>query len=353
MIPTERPLDNPINWSFRAGRVWGIDVRIHVTFLIGAVVLLWMQLPKPGQAPVPLLTVLGETIGTYLILFAIVLLHEFGHCWGARTTGGEAEQILLWPLGGLAQVNPVHHPRAHLVTTVAGPMVNVAICAVCSGILTLWMGSLGAVPWNPLHPTTPLDPMIFPTVGQAWVLRAYGISYFLLLINLLPVFPFDGGRVLQAILWSRRGFRIATEIATATGMIGAVVIALFGLFTDQSWLMMMIAVFGYVTCWQTRQALRDQPTFGFGAGDEDFGDAATLEAARPRRANWWQRRRARRAAAQALQERRREEQHQARVEAVLAKVSQGGLTSLTPEDRAVLEEETRRKRALRGDPDVE
>lgn len=348
MIPTERPLDNPINWSFRAGRVWGIDVRIHVTFLIGAVILLWMELPKPGAAAVPFSTVLGDVFGTYLILFAIVLLHEFGHCWGARATGGEADQVLLWPLGGLATVNPVHHPRAHLVTTLGGPMVNVVICALCSGVIASWMGSFGAVPWNPLHPTTPVDPLLFPTTGQSWLLRVYGTSYFLLLINLLPVFPFDGGRIVQALLWSRRGYRSATEIATSTGMIGAVVIALFGLFTDQSWLLMMIAVFGYVTCYQTRLALRDQPNFEFG---EDFGNEAAMSA-KPRRPGWLQRRRARRAAQIAEQERRRRDEHQQLVEEILAKVSKAGLNALTPSERGVLEEETRRQRSLRGEPPV-
>lgn len=352
MIPTERPLDNPINWSFRAGRVWGIDIHIHVTFLIGAVILVWMDLPKVGEAPIPLGSVLIDALGTYAILFAIVLLHELGHCWGARTMGGEADQVLLWPLGGLAQVNPVHHPRAHLVTTLGGPMVNVAICALCSGALTLWMGSLGAVPWNPLHPTTPVDVTLFPTTGQAWLLRVYGTSYFLLLVNLLPVFPFDGGRIVQALLWSKRGYRSATEIATSTGMIGAVVIALFGLFTDQSWLLMMIAVFGYLTCWQTRRELREQTTLGFGGDAEDYGDEAALEssrAARPRRATWLQRHRARRAAMKALEERRREEEHELRVEQILAKVSKTGLASLTPQERAELEEETRRKRFSRED----
>jgi len=349
MIPTERPLDNPINWSFRAGRVWEIDIRVHVTFLIGAIILLWMELPRPAEAPIPFSRVLIDALGTYAILFAIVLLHELGHCWGARSTGGEADQILLWPLGGLAQVNPVHHPRAHLVTTLAGPMVNVAICAVCSGVLTLWMGSLGAVPWNPLHPTTPVDPEILPTTAQTWVLRVYGTSYFLLLVNLLPIFPFDGGRMVQAWVWSRKGYAIATEFATATGMIGAIVVGMVGLFTEQSWLLVMIAVFGYLTCWQTRQALRDQAGYGPGEAGVDFGDESAFSSRRPRRVGWIKRYRARRAAASEERERRIREAHQQAVEDVLRKVSQTGLASLSSQERQVLEEETRRRRAAGGD----
>lgn len=352
MIPTERPLDNPINWSFRAGRVWGIDVRVHVTFVICAIVLLWMELPKPGSVEVVSLgRALVDAFGTYAMLFAVVLLHEFGHCFGARYVGGEADEILIWPLGGLASVNPPHDPRAHAVTTAAGPMVNVILCAICSGVLAVWIGSLGGVPWNPLHPTSPVDESIIPTTGQMWVMRFYGMSYFILLVNLLPIFPFDGGRLVHAWLWPRKGYRAATEIATGTGMVGAIVVGLFGLFTEQSWLLMMIAVFGYVTCWQTRRSLREQPDSEMGEWGHDFsGGYTSLQPVerRERRPGFFERRRARRTAARAENERRLHEEHNQAVEAVLRKVSITGLGSLTPKERRILEEETRRQRDLTG-----
>jgi len=350
MVPTERPLDNPINWSFRAGRVWGIDIRVHVTFVICAVVLLWMELPKPGSVTdVSLSRAVVDACATYAMLFVVVLLHEFGHCFGARYSGGEADEILLWPLGGLASVNPPHHPRAHAITTAAGPLVNVILCAVCSAVLTVWTGSLGAVPWNPLHPTLPVDGSIIPTTGQMWVMRFYGMSYFILLVNLLPIFPFDGGRLVHAWMWPRKGYRVATEIATGTGMVGAILVGLFGLFTEESWLLMMIAVFGYVTCWQTRRNLREQGDAGPDEWGYDFSGGHTSfgrDEVRERRVGFFERRRARRAAAKAERERRGREQHQHAVEAVLRKVSQSGLGSLTPKERRVLEEETRRQRDL-------
>ncbi|MFQ5592158.1 MAG: site-2 protease family protein, partial [Phycisphaerae bacterium] len=254
----DRPLDNPINWSFRVGRLFDLTIRVHVMFILCAVVLVWMELPEPGsELQIPLGRVLLDALGTYALLFAIVLLHEFGHCFGARYTGGEADEILLWPLGGLAYVRPPHRARAHLITALAGPMVNVVLCLICSVVLVLWTGRVGAVPWNPLHPFLPVDSSILATGSQLWVMRFFGLSYFIMLVNLVPVFPFDGGRVVQAWLWPRTGYQTSVELATGTGMIGAVVIGLFGLFTGQSWLLLMIAVFGYLTCWQTRKALRE------------------------------------------------------------------------------------------------
>ena len=350
MAPVGRPLDNPINWSFTLGRVWGINVRVHVAFLICAVVLIWMELPKETDSTTwTAWMVLTGAVGTYALLFGVVLLHEFGHCYGARSVGGHADEILIWPLGGLASVQPPHDPRSHLITTLAGPMVNVAICGICSGVLVAWCGTLGAVPWNPLHPMQPLDSLLYVTPGQQWVIRLFGISYFLLLINLLPIFPFDGGRVMQAILWARKDYFTATEIATGFGMVGAVLVGLFALFIDHSSLLMMVAIFGYLNCYQTRRIIREQGAFGGMDGGLDFGGshefhgAAANESDRPRQ-GMLARRRARKALRIAQQERVARERHQQAVDEVLRKVARSGMDSLTASERRTLEEETRRIR---------
>lgn len=347
---SERPLDNPINWSFRVGRLFDIDIRVHITFVICAVVLIAMEMPGAGsETSTPLGSVLVQALGTYAILFAVVLLHELGHCFGARYCDGEADEVLLWPLGGLAYTNPPHNPSAHMITTVAGPLVNVVLCAVCSAVLAVWVGRLGAIPWNPLHPMWPADRTILPTPGQLWVMRVFGISYILLLFNLLPIFPFDGGRMVQAWLWPKKGYRTSMQIATATGMVGAIVVALFSLFTEQTWLLLMIAVFGYITCWQQRQQLRMQSEFDTDELGYDFSRGYTSLAAaepRPRKPGLLTQWRARRAAVKALRERKQHEEHQRAVEDILRKVAQSGLASLTPRQRRILEEETKRQQSL-------
>lgn len=350
MGATDKPLDNPINWSFKMGRLFDIDIRVHVAFIICAVVLIWMELPERGSGEeVALGRILVDAVGTYALLFLIVLLHEFGHCFGARYTGGEADEILLWPLGGLAYVNPPHTASAHMATTAAGPLVNVLICALCSVTLVVWMGHLGAVPWNPLYPFTPVSRPLWYTanLGQLWVMRFYGISYFLLLINLLPIFPFDGGRIVQAWLWPKKGYRASMEIATATGMIGAIVIGVFGLFLEESWLLLMIAFFGYITCWQTRRALKEGAEFAGGEFGYDFSQGYTsLERADTKepKPGFFARRRAKKAAAKEERQRQGREEHKREVERILRKISETGMASLSAKERRILERETERQR---------
>ncbi|MCH7871313.1 MAG: hypothetical protein IID33_06395 [Planctomycetes bacterium] len=354
MFRTEKPLDNPINWSFRVGRLFAIDIRIHIAFVFCAVILLWMEMPEPGSGVATVWSrVLVNAFGTYAMLFLIVLLHEFGHCFGARYMGGDADEILLWPLGGLAYTSPPHNPTAHMITTVAGPSVNVFLCMICTVALILWTGSLGGVPWNPLHPTWPVDPSIIPTEGQQWLMRFFGISYFILLINLLPIFPFDGGRIVQAWLWPKKGYTQSMQIATGTGMVGAIAIGLIGLFTDQSWLLLMIAVFGYMTCYQTRRMLREQGEFGLGEFGYDFSQGYTsLNGDKPdqtRKPGYFARRRARKLALKVQRERRQDEEHEAQVERILQKISDSGMASLSTPERRILEAETERRRLVSDD----
>ncbi|UCG15859.1 MAG: hypothetical protein JSV19_11245 [Phycisphaerales bacterium] len=340
-----RFLENPINWSFGAGRLFGIAIRIHMLFVLGAVVVFARAFAGDGDVmrPSPV-----ETLGQISLLFLIVLLHEFGHCFGCRSTGGTAEEILMWPLGGLATVAPPHNPRAHLITALAGPAVNVAFCVVTAVVLILWTGgNFGAVPWNPFHLFRPLSYAGFDAwAAQKWLVVFFGLNMLILLFNLAPVFPLDGGRVLQALLWPRKGFHASMMLASGVGMVGAIGFAVIGLFSGAV-MLFFIAVFGYWTCWQQRQQLKmgvvsEGGEFGydFSRGYAAFDEPADGAQARP---SFWQRRRAKKQEARHRREQERVEAERRRIDAILRKISSHGIDSLTPKERQLLQRESHRQ----------
>ena len=112
---------DPMSWSIPLFRAFGIQVKLHILYIIITLAMLlrvYTQSSSKGH--------LAEFALIWVVmLFVIVLLHEFGHCFAARKVDGEADEILMWPLGGLAYCNVPHTPRANLITTAGGPLVNV------------------------------------------------------------------------------------------------------------------------------------------------------------------------------------------------------------------------------------
>jgi len=336
-------LDNPINWSFSIGRLFRIDIRLHLLFVLGALVIVAQEFHDGVSWRAAAYA--GGQVG---LLFLIVLCHEFGHCFGARLSGGDAHEILMWPLGGLALTSPPHTPGANLVTVIAGPLVNVLFLFITSTVLLMWTQSFGSLPLNPFTPFATALPI--GSEVQQWLVIFFTLNYIILLFNLAPVFPMDGGRVLQCLLWYRRGYRKATHIATFVGMVGAVIIGVVGLFAEEM-IFFAIAFFGYFTCWQHRQMLKAD-LFG---GENEFGydfsmGFASLEDDEHRpvaRLSFWARLKMRRAQAKALRKAQRREEHQRRVDEILEKVHRYGMDSLTVRERRILQEETDRQRTGR------
>src|SRR5690606_17905960 len=122
----------------------------------------------------------------YLSLFGIVLLHEFGHALACRSVGGMANHIVLWPLGGIAFVQPPQRPGAVLWSIAAGPLVNVVLMPLLLGLMFV-TGATGQA-----SSMTDL---------QLYVMLLASINFALLVFNILPIYPLDGGQILQAILW--------------------------------------------------------------------------------------------------------------------------------------------------------
>ena len=169
----------------------------------------------------------------YLALFLIVLMHEFGHALACRQTGGTANQIVLWPLGGVAYVNPPQRPGATLWSIAAGPLVNVALLPILVAAVVM-SRSLG---WA--------QPM--PDVYQ--LLRAIlWIDVSLLVFNMLPIYPLDGGQILRSMLWFVLGRARSLMVAVVLGFVGVVGFFVLALWMRSVWFG-AISVFMLMNCW--------------------------------------------------------------------------------------------------------
>lgn len=317
--------DDFFSWALPLYRVGGILVRIHLLYIVFIVTqLIWRVNPAVVGWP--------QTIFFLSSGFVFVLLHEYGHCLACRMVGGEADEILMWPLGGLAMCVPPNDWKSHLITTVCGPLVNV----VLAGAIGATMLALGAgwesVLINPFEPWRSVMADPWHTVNAAYwkhfLFAAYIANVYLVLFNVcLPMFPMDGGRILQELLWWRLGKRKATTIAVNVGLVAAVCVGVFA-FTIENQTLLGIALFAGLTCFNERRKLSfidDQPDWAVAAG--------------PTRDE-------RRKYDSALKAQERERQKQAEVDRILAKIAAQGMGSLTRGEKAALAEATERKRTV-------
>ncbi len=169
----------------------------------------------------------------YLALFFIVTLHEFGHSLACRQVGGQANQIVLWPFGGVAYVNPPPRPGATLWSIAAGPLVNVALIPIIMGVgrMSLVLGWYTAI-----HDLRTLIHAVFY------------IDVVLLLFNILPIYPLDGGQIFRALLWFALGRARSLMVATILGLVGIVGFIGLAFWAHDTWLG-LIAVFLLLNCW--------------------------------------------------------------------------------------------------------
>jgi Zn-dependent protease/CBS domain-containing protein len=212
-------------WSLTIGTVAGTAVRIHATFLL-FLVWIWAAYYRQGGAEAAWQGVIFVTL-----LFLCVLLHEFGHVFAARRYGIKTADVTLWPFGGIASLERVpEKPMEELVVAIAGPAVNVVIVA----LLILVLGATV----DAQH----LAQIDDPKIGM--IAKLAGANIFLVLFNMIPAFPMDGGRVLRALLAIRLGFARATEIAASIGQGLAVALGLIGIFTNP--MLVVIAIFVFL-----------------------------------------------------------------------------------------------------------
>jgi len=211
--------------SIRLFQFKGINVFLHWSwFLVAAYEI---QLRKG------LYSSITWNVLEYLALFLIVTLHEFGHALACRQVGGTANQIVLWPLGGVAYVDPPPRPGATLWSIAAGPLVNVALLPFLYGVF-LQSKSLG---WAHTMPDL-----------YKLVVAVLTIDIGLLIFNILPIYPLDGGQILRSLLWFVLGRARSLMVATILGFLGVVVFIGLAFWARDIWLG-AIAVFMLMNCW--------------------------------------------------------------------------------------------------------
>ena len=170
----------------------------------------------------------------YLALFLIVLMHEFGHALACRQVGGQANQIVLWPLGGVAYVSPPLRAGATLWSIAAGPLVNVVLAPGLT-ILAILGNSAG---WGGTMPN-----------AYEFIQALCYINWGLLIFNLLPIYPLDGGQILQSLLWFMMGRARSLMVTTIIGFIGVAGLIGLAIIDKQVWFGIM-CVFILMNCWR-------------------------------------------------------------------------------------------------------
>jgi Zn-dependent protease len=223
-------MNNLTAGSFPLFRVAGIQVYLHWTWLLVAYFEIVNRINKYHS--------MTWNVIEYLALFGIVLLHEFGHALACRQVGGQANRIMLWPLGGVAFVQPPPRPGALLWSIAAGPLVNVVLFPV-TVLAVGFASSAGLGNANP-----DLVRFLFSIAV---------INFGLLVFNLLPIYPLDGGQILQALLWFVLGQARSLMVAGIIGLAGAAGLIVLALVRLQDQWLAFVAVF---VAWQAWRGFR-------------------------------------------------------------------------------------------------
>ncbi|MBI2803657.1 MAG: site-2 protease family protein [Planctomycetes bacterium] len=236
--------------NLKIARIQGIDVSIHWTFWL---LPLWVILTWSGGGIFPLWMYLLMIAA----LFGCIVLHEFGHALTAREFGIRTRSITLSPLGGIAELERMSHkPWEEFWIAVAGPAVNVVIAAF-----------LGAI----LFVSATLLPALVETLPWQFLGMLALLNVIMVVFNMIPAFPMDGGRVFRAILASWLGLLSGTRVAVMVGTVLAVLMGLAGILLLHNPWLILIALFVAFAGQQELQGLEWQERQRLASNDEDAG----------------------------------------------------------------------------------
>ncbi|TVQ60804.1 MAG: site-2 protease family protein [Phycisphaerales bacterium] len=250
-----------MKWSLKLGSVRGIGVYVHWTFLLLIPFVAAIQY-QPDLAHAEQFMRLLHGLVFVLAIFACVLLHEFGHALTAQRVGVGTRDITLLPIGGIARLERIpNNPRHEFYITIMGPMVNVVIAAVLLGAILLAR-------------VNPFD--VEGLSGGNFFARLMWVNVILVVFNMLPAFPMDGGRILRSVLAMRLEYAQATEIAARVGQAMAILFGVLGLLAGNV-LLMLIAVFVFLGAEAESQAAKMRSSFrGLNASDAMMTNVITL-----------------------------------------------------------------------------
>lgn len=352
-------------WSISLGRWGGVQVRLHALFLLFGLVTLYFGWLDAAQPAAPDRAAMWMAAASLTVLFVAVLVHEAGHLYMTARLGGDADRVILGPWGGLSSHTPPPEPAAEFVVCMAGPAANVLVCLLCLTLMA-FEGQpqlLGLL--NPLKPER-----VWHNGGAPDLFRlTFWVNWTLTVVNLLPVFPFDGGRALRAVLVAgspQLTRRHAGAIVARLARLGAfLLLAVAWLVRDNDsvphrvpmWLpLTLLSVFLYFGARQEEEARPETPPdpevdpfgYDFSAGftsldrsapaadatDDPTGNASSMW-------RWLEQRREQRRQRQ----RQLEADEEQRVDEILAQVHRDGLSSLTADERALLDRVAARYRS--------
>ncbi|MCB9838112.1 MAG: hypothetical protein H6813_02135 [Phycisphaeraceae bacterium] len=304
--------EHPLGWGVTLGRLFGVRIRLHLLLIVYALGQIAWSIPRDELGVAYMAMLMGS-------MLLVVFLHDMGHVAMCRRLGGEADDALLWPLGGLAPTLAPEGWKPKLLIALAGPMVNVVIAiGTTIGLVVAGREDMARVPLRLGNSFSLFDGY---AIAGLWALHY--VNLIVLAANtLLPMRPLDAAEVLHAILWRKSGDEHqSAELTATTGIAVGVGVAALALVAEMT-LLLGVAVFGILMSWSARQRLRmvDEVVGEAwraslreetGAGKGASPDAAKLEA-----------------------------QRKAEVDRLLAKIAEGGMDSLTRKERKTLRMET-------------